>query len=257
MAFWMVWVILLVAAWIYMTGWFLLARRLQRTDVIDVAWGLGFVVVAWLAWLLEARRADYRLLTAVLITVWGLRLAVHIGLRNRHKSEDHRYVLYRDKWGQAYWRQAYRRIFLLQGVLLLGISSTGVAIMRSQYMAARWLAVLGFAVWLFGIAFEAEADRELQRFVRRKQPGEIMTNGLWRYSRHPNYFGEVTTWWGAGLVAVSAKEWWGILGTIVITALITKISGIPPLEKHYDGNEAFEAYKQQTSVFIPLPPRKS
>lgn len=248
---------LLLAVWAYMTLWFGLARITQRTDLVDSAWGLGFIYIAWLAWALQDSTFSLiKLMAAAFVSLWGLRLFVHIFSRNvRKKEDDHRYLVYREKWKANYWLTAYVKIFLLQGVLMLAISTTTIAIMTSSHSSLHWLAIVGFAIWGVGIVAEAEADNELSKFVKTKKPGEIMTKGLWRYSRHPNYFGEITSWWGAAIVALSLQQWWGIIGALLITFLITKVSGIPPLEKHYAGNKVFQEYKKHTSVLVPLPRR--
>jgi len=249
-------VIVTMAVWGFMTAWFLLSYMVDRADLIDIAWGLGFVWAAWLTWMLQGGGLGIKLAAAEFTTLWGLRLSLHILRRNVHKAEDHRYQEYRDKWGKHFWTFSYFRIFLVQGVLIVAISSSVMAIMLATATARSWLAVIGFVVWGLGIVLEAEADAELVKFVRRKQPGQIMTSGLWRYSRHPNYFGELTTWWGVAIVAISFGQWWGVIGAAVITLLITKISGIPLLEKHYANNKAFQRYKAHTSILIPLPPKK-
>jgi steroid 5-alpha reductase family enzyme len=115
--------------------------------------------------------------------------------------------------------------------------------------------ILGFVIWVVGIAYEAVADYQLRVFIKSKKPGEIMQRGLWRNSRHPNYFGELASWWGAAAVGLSLQQWWAVIGAGVITVLITKISGIPLLEQHYATNPAFQKYKKHTSVLIPLPRR--
>lgn len=240
----------------YMTAWFVLARWSGRTDVIDIAWGLGFVYVALVAWLLQDRPSGVPLLSLCFVAVWGVRLAWHIGSRNIAKpTDDYRYLEFRKKWGVQYWPQAYVRIFLLQGLLILIIGSSAIASILPADSSVRSLVIAGYMIWGFGIVFETLADWQLRRFVAIKKPGEIMQAGLWRYSRHPNYFGEITAWWGAAIVAVAIGQWWGIIGAAVITLLITKISGIPPIEKHYADNPAFQKYKRQTSALIPLPPR--
>lgn len=248
---------LVTAVWGYMTAWFVLARLSNRTDVVDSAWGLGFVYLAWLFYAITEYRTSVKFWAAVFVSIWGLRLFAHITSRNLHKSEDYRYVAYREKWGDAYWQTAYTRIFMVQGILLALISVSTIAIMEANHPVTAWLAIAGFGLWGIGILFEAISDWQLRRFIRTKQPKQIMTTGLWRYSRHPNYFGEVVAWWGAAVVALSLGQWWGILGALTITLLITKVSGIPPLEKHYAGNKAFEAYKKRTSVFVPMPPKQS
>jgi steroid 5-alpha reductase family enzyme len=248
--------ILVLSVIVYMTFWFLIARLFERTDLIDTAWGLGFVFVAWITWLITDRHVDTKLLAVGFVSLWGLRLAAHITKRNSKKPEDYRYVAYRQKWGDSYWPKAYYKLFLTQGLLLLIISLPIIAIVSSSHAAWAWLAVIGFIIWAVGMVFEAEADAELVKFVRHKKRGEIMMKGLWKYSRHPNYFGEVTVWWGAAIVAISYQQYWGVIGAALITFLITKVSGIPPLEKHYADNKAFQKYAKHTSVFIPLPPRK-
>jgi steroid 5-alpha reductase family enzyme len=239
----------------YMTLWFVVARLTNRADVVDTAWGLGFVYLTWLAWRLDGSETGIPLLISVFVTVWGLRLAAHILTRNIGKAEDHRYAAYRRKWKDLFWPHTYTRIFLLQGVLLLCITSTAVAGIIADEKTFVPLAVLGFAVWAIGIICEAVADYQLRQFVKTKKPGRIMQNGLWCYSRHPNYFGEVASWWGAALVGLSLQQWWAVIGALVITLLITKISGIPLLEKHYQDNKEFQKYKKHTSVLIPLPRR--
>jgi steroid 5-alpha reductase family enzyme len=247
---------LFIAVVVFMTGWFVIARLTDRIDVVDTAWGLGFVYVALLAWLTQGTPSGVPLLTLLFVAVWGFRLAWHLASRNFARStDDHRYLEYRNKWSDKFWPSAYVRIFLLQGFLLLIISSTAVASILSLRNPTVWLAIAGFVIWGGGIVYESVADWQLRQFVKTKKPGEIMQTKLWRYSRHPNYFGEVTAWWGAAIVAVSVGQWWGIIGAIVITTLITKISGVPLLEKRYAANPAFHKYAQRTSVLIPLPPQ--
>ncbi|HWT55842.1 MAG TPA: DUF1295 domain-containing protein [Candidatus Microsaccharimonas sp.] len=245
---------LFVAVLGYMTAWFVIARLTDRADVVDTAWGLGFVYVAWLTWLMVGKPGGVPLVGVLFVTVWGLRLAAHIFTRNHAKSEDHRYMAYRKKWGSDFWLNTYIRIFLLQGVLLLSISSTAVASINTK-QPGSFVTVIGLVVWMAGIVYEAVADYQLRQFVKTKKPGEIMQAGLWRYSRHPNYFGEITSWWGAAIVGLSYAQWWALFGAGVITLLITKVSGVPLLERHYADNSQFQEYKKHTSILIPLPRR--
>ncbi|HSX15605.1 MAG TPA: DUF1295 domain-containing protein [Candidatus Saccharimonadales bacterium] len=243
---------------VYMTLWYGVALRAGRYDVVDSAWGLGFVLVAWLSLALRGNVGALQVVSAVLVSAWGIRLFLHIASRTLLRpAEDHRYQELRARWGKSEKRKAYTNIFLLQG-FLIGVVSTPMVALAFAPSAIHPLAYAGWAVWLFGLAFEAVADRQLATFLAHRggKLSAIMQSGLWRYSRHPNYFGEVTVWWGAALVAISTGAWWGILGAATITLLITKVSGIPPLEKHYAGNEAYETYRKHTSVLIPWPPRK-
>lgn len=243
----------------YMTLWYFVSLYIKRLDLVDSAWGLGFVLVAWASLTLRANFGETQVVSAILVSTWGARLFAHIANRNwRRKEDDGRYQEMRAKWGSAVGRKAYTNVFLLQGVLILAISLPMVAIAFSSQHTPTAGIYLGWIVWIAGIATEAVADYQLGRFVRKRPPGShaIMDLGLWRYSRHPNYFGELVTWWGAAIVALSIGEWWGVAGALVITLLITKISGIPPLEKRYEGNKAYIAYKHRTSVLIPLPPKR-
>ncbi len=249
------WIALLLVIIGYMTLWYGIALYTKRYDVVDSAWGLGFVLVAWVSLALRGNFGSLQIVSAVLVSLWGLRLFSHIASRNWRKSEDdHRYQELQAKWGADERQKAYTNIFLLQGLLVTIICTPMIALAFTR-TGPNVFSYIGWIVWLFGICFEALADRQLATFIAHRSKGahEIMSRGLWHYSRHPNYFGEVMTWWGAAIVAISVGGWWGIIGAAVITLLITKISGIPPLEKHYDGNKEYEQYRKRTSVLIPLP----
>lgn len=254
------WIALVVIVLAYMSLWYGLARYTGRLDVVDSAWGLGFVLVGWISLGLRAHYGSLQVVSTLLVSVWGLRLFAHIGNRNWRKSEDdHRYQELRQKWGAPWKRKAYTNVFLLQGALLLVVSLPMTAIAWADNVGLNTGIWVGWAIWLLGICFEALADDQLRRFIKQRPKGShnIMDRGLWRYSRHPNYFGEVTTWWGAAIVAISAGEWWGLFGAVVITILVTKVSGIPPLEKHYEGNTDYERYRARTSVLVPWSPKRS
>lgn len=243
----------------YMSLWFALSCRAGRYDVVDTAWGLGFIVVAWFSVLLTDSWGLVAIVSAALVSVWGIRLAGHIASRNLRKShDDHRYQELRAKWGGAAQTKAFTHIFLLQGALIVCISAPVLAIALAPSAHPTVFTWAGWAIWVFGIAFEAIADWQLRTFLSHRAAGshQPMTDGLWRYSRHPNYFGEIVTWWGAALVAVSTGGWWGIIGAATITILITKVSGIPPLEKHYVHSVPYQTYARTTSLLIPLPRRK-
>ena len=252
------WVALGVVITAYMSLWYGTARYFNRYDVVDTAWGLGFIVFAWTALGIRAQFGTAQIVSAVLVSIWGLRLSAHLARRSMKRgSDDHRYQELRQKWGSASYK-TYTHIFLFQGLLILLVSLPIAAIAFST-RGANALTYSGWVLWLFGIVFEATADRQLDTFLakRPKDSHAIMQTGLWRLSRHPNYFGEVTTWWGAAIVALSLNEWWGVFGALLITLLITKVSGIPPLEKHYEGNSTYEAYRRRTSLLIPWKPKAS
>ncbi len=244
-----------ITLWGYMTLWFFVALAKRRNDVADIAWGIGFVFVAWLAFSL-AQFSPVSLLTNVLVSIWGLRLSLHIYKRNRHKPEDSRYQLWRKTWKNFFLR-SYLQVFLLQGLLLYLIALPVIFINRAAPFSFGAISIIGLLVWVFGFSCEYIADKQLAKFIADpNNKGKILQEGLWRYSRHPNYFGEVTQWWGIFLIAVSLPgAWITVIGPLTITGLILFVSGVPLLEKKYEGRKDFEAYKKRTSVFIPLPPK--
>jgi steroid 5-alpha reductase family enzyme len=190
--------------------------------------------------------------------VWGTRLTLHIFFRNRGRGEDFRYAKWRKEWGRRVVPRSFFQIFMLQGVFLVLIALPVVLANGSTGKNLMPLDVAGAAVWLVGFFFESVGDYQLSRF--RKNPenrGRIMTGGLWRYTRHPNYFGEAAIWWGIFLIALSVRNGWlGIISPLTITFLLLKVSGIAMLEKKYVGNSEFAAYARRTSAFFPWFPKK-
>jgi steroid 5-alpha reductase family enzyme len=253
------WIALLGIVAIYMTAWYALALSTKRYDVVDSAWALGFILVAWVSLALRSNFGSLQVISALIVSVWGVRLFGHLAQRNWHRStDDARYATLRTRWGTAANRKAYTNIFLLQGLLIVAISTPmiTIAFSRTQPNAVSYA---GWAIWLLGIAFETIADRQLADFIRNRKANShaILDKGLWRYSRHPNYFGEIVAWLGAAVVACGAREWWGMIGPVVITLLILKVSGIPLLERRHAHDKHYQAYQRKTSIFFPLPPRKT
>ncbi len=239
----------------YMSAWFVVSRIVNRNDVADTAWGLGFVV---LAWALFIQRPSVQLsLAVILVTIWGVRLSVHVFLRNHGKAEDFRYAQWRKQWGKWYLPRSFLQVFMLQGFLLVCISAPVVLLGSSGRDSINLVNGFGVLIWMAGFMFESIGDLQLSEFVRsKKKPGEIMQTGLWRYTRHPNYFGEVVQWWGIWLIAFGATGfWYAVIGPLTITILILKVSGIPLLENKYADNAAYQKYADRTSKFIPLPPK--
>lgn len=263
---------------VFMTLSFCYALYKKRNDIADVVWGIGFVVVAWFSFyasgfcaeLIPGVYGPVRLQTLVVVlavTVWGLRLATHIAVRNAGKEEDFRYKKWREEWGKSFVIRSYLQVFMLQGFLMLLISLPVIAVSIFGTAGLSWVTVIGFAVWLNGFVFEAGGDYQLSRFIKDPaNKGKIMSRGLWSLTRHPNYFGEVTQWWGVYLMclplmlstAVASWPVWviALLGPLTITVLILKVSGIPMLEKKYDDNIEFQEYKKRTNAFFPWFPRR-
>lgn len=247
---------------VYMTAWYVAAMIVRRNDIVDIAWGLGFIVIAVCLLLRFEPAPSARLYVAsALVFVWGARLAWHVGRRNLRpgKTEDPRYAEWRRSWGRMFSVRSFFQVFMLQGLFMLLISAPVQVVGSAAGPAFGALDFVGIAVWLCGFVFESVGDAQLARFLANPaNRGHIMDRGLWALTRHPNYFGEATMWWGLGIMALSMPSGWiGLIGPITITWLLTKVSGIPLVERPRNGEPEWEAYKARTSAFVPLPPRKS
>lgn len=238
---------------VYMTIMFILAIILKNNSIADIAWGPGFIAVAFALLFISGEYAPRQILVSILIAIWGLRLGIRILLRNWGKGEDFRYKKWREEWGNRFVLRSYLQVFVLQGFLLLLIIFPVFIISAYGQKPLFWLDVIGILIWLLGFFFESVGDYQLDKFIKNPtNKGKILDSGLWRYTRHPNYFGEVTQWWGVFIIGLGLSYGWlGIIGPLTITFLILKVSGIPMLEKAMGKNPAFQPYKQKTSVFIP------
>lgn len=247
----------ITAVFVYMNLMFILALLLKKNDVVDVAWGIGFILIAVMNLLISGW--NFRvLLSSVLVIIWGLRLAVYIFMRNRGQQEDFRYAQWKKDWGSHWLIRSYLQVFLLQGFFMLLIAYPLFVYSGFQSSPAGSWDLIGAIVWIIGFFWEAVGDFQMRRF--KQDPanrGKIMDKGLWKYTRHPNYFGESTMWWGIFVITLNYQYGWtAILSPIVITLLLLKVSGIPLLEKKYSTNPAYREYIQKTSSFIPWFPRK-
>jgi len=245
---------LVIAVW-------LASLALRDASIIDIFWGVGFIVIAWICFAIGRGDRDRRLELAILVTVWGGRLAAHIARRNHGQGEDPRYVAMRARDGARFWLTSLYRVFLIQAATMwlisLPLQAAGSLGGGHGYGA---LDAIGAGVWVVGFGFEAIGDLQLDRF--RGDPasrGTVMDRGLWRYTRHPNYFGDATLWWGFGLIALGAGigAAWGLAGSALDTLILTRVSGKPILERDIETRRpGYRAYIERTSGFIPLPPRR-
>jgi len=244
---------------VVLSGTFVASRIAHKHSVIDTAWGLLFVSVAVAVFVASSGHGDplRRVLLLVLTCVWGLRLAQHIGRRSLGKPEDPRYeqLLAKAKGDPDLY--ALRMVYLLQGVLAYLIAAP-ILIGGFEGRPVGAVAWTGVGVWAVGLFFESVGDWQLERW--RADPahqGGVMDVGLWRYTRHPNYFGDACVWWGIFLVAADALPGVAtIAAPVLMTLLLTKGSGARILEKHMSGREGWDEYAARTSGFSPLPPRK-
>lgn len=250
--------LLAVAVWAAMTGLFVLALLKRDNSIADIAWGPGFVLVALLSLDYQSGPTVRSWLATLLVAVWGIRLAVHVGARNlRSGVEDFRYAQWRRNWGKWFLPRSYLQVFLLQGFFLLVIASPVWHVNRTNHPGLTVLDAVGFAVWCLGFVFETVGDAQLERFKRDPaNRGRIFTRGLWATTRHPNYFGEAVMWWGIFLLALNVpKGWQTIVGPVLITFLLIRVSGVPMLEKKYADNAEYREYKRRTPAFFPWFPR--
>jgi steroid 5-alpha reductase family enzyme len=250
--------LLFICIIIYQTGWWLFSLQVKDNSWVDVAWGIGFVFISFLAFIQSYSIFWPKVLVLTMIALWGFRLALHIALRKRGHGEDKRYEALRHKWGKNAWWQSLIQIFWVQGLLILVVLSPVIAFMSTSVSTLSFFACLGAVMWLVGWLFETIGDFQLAQFKKHHHNKEkVMDQGLWRYTRHPNYFGEATMWWGIWLlVVVSAGLWWTIVGPLTITFLLLKVSGVTLLEKHYHGNMEYKEYQRKTSAFIPWKPKQ-
>lgn len=233
---------------------------IEDASVADIAWGMTFVAIAWTAHLVGDGASDRSLLIAILVTIWGLRLSTYIWWR--HDGEDKRYREMRERQGaERFALRSLVTVFLLQsGIAWVVSAPVQVAAVDPTPASLGALAFIGAAVTLFGTIFEATADVQLARFLAHKDESgkAVMDEGLWRYSRHPNYFGNATLWFGIWLIALECgSAWWTIIGPIVMTVFLLKISGVALTEKNVKKSRpGYEDYIERTSSFIPMPPKR-
>ena len=246
-----------LAIFCYMSILFVIALFKRDNSIADIGWGFGFVIVALLTFFLEQGFTARHILVTALVVIWGMRLSTHIYLRNRGKGEDPRYAAWRKNWGNWFVVRSFFQVFILQGLLLLFIAYAIILVNSSSEAGLSALDICGLAVWIIGFLFESIGDLQLKRFIADEQNrGHILNTGLWRYTRHPNYFGEATMWWGIFLIALSVPYGWtAIISPAVITFLLLRVSGVILLEKEFTDNEEFKEYKRRTSAFIPWFPK--
>lgn len=233
---------------------------IKNVSIIDLFWGIGFVVVNSFYYLSAGEPDTRKLLILILVSVWGLRLSIYLAWRNIGKGEDFRYQEFRKKYGpKRYWWLSYFQTFLLQGLLIMLISLPlwGINI-SSKPSSINMLDMLALLIWVIGFSFEAGGDFQLARFKKNpKNKGLVLNTGFWRYTRHPNYFGDSAVWWAYALFSISAGSYWQIIGSALMTLLILKVSGVSLLEKSLNNNKpGYREYIQQTSSFFPWFPKK-
>jgi steroid 5-alpha reductase family enzyme len=232
---------------------------IKNASIVDLFWGLGFVIVNAFCFFSSMDYHPRKILVLVLVTIWGLRLAIHLSLRNIGKGEDFRYQEFRRKYGpHRYWWISYFQTFLLQGVIMMLVSLPLLGVhagMQTGHLS--WMDYLGILIWLVGFAFEAGGDLQLALFKQNPEnKGKVLDSGFWKYTRHPNYFGDSAVWWSFAIFSMAAGSYWQTAGSIIMTLLIIKVSGVALLEKSLkDSKPEYQEYIRKTSSFFPWFPK--
>ena len=251
---------LLAVVCMMVIGWVFSVRK-QNVTIVDSLWGMGFVLIAWLTLFQLDGMGGRSLLITVLTTLWGVRLTLYLTWRNYGKGEDPRYALWRKAGGERFWITSLFKVFLLQAFFLWAIAlviQAGQAGSGSEGLG--WLDLTGTMIWLTGFVFEAVGDWQLARFkANPANRGQVMDQGLWRYTRHPNYFGESMIWWGLFIIALShPANWWTVVSPVIITSVLLKMTGIPLTEKLIvEKRPGYRDYIRNTSAFLPWVPKKT
>ena len=256
---WIFGINLLAAAGFMVIGW-LISLVLKNVTIADSFWGLGFILIAWITFFAADGYVARKLILALLVTAWGLRLFIHLSIRNWGKGEDPRYGEWRKKHGGNFWLVSLFKVFLIQAVfqwiIALGVQYGQLFSMPTHLTVLDYLGIL---MWVAGFSIETAADWQLAQFTANPaNKGKIMNQKLWRYSRHPNYFGESLLWWGI-FVMVLSVPWgiWTIISPLVITYTLLRITGVTLMEQtEFSKNPEYQDYIERTSAFIPRPPKK-
>jgi len=242
-----------------MTLLWIISIKLKNVSIIDLFWGFGFIVAGAVYFVYTEGFETRKILLLTMVSIWGLRLSIYLAWRNHGKGEDFRYRKFRKDFGEhRYWWYSFFSVFLLQGVLMWLIS---IPLLGAQFYPDTSLGILdyiGVIFWITGIIFEAGGDLQLARFkADPANKGKVLNTGLWQYTRHPNYFGDVAVWFGYGFICLSAGSYIPVLGTVLMTALIIKVSGVALLEKTLNTTKpGYQEYIRKTSSFIPWFPGK-
>jgi steroid 5-alpha reductase family enzyme len=246
-------VVVLVALHVVTFG---IGRRIGRYNVVDVAWGIGFIAVALAAAVLGDGDTLRRWLLLVLVAIWGLRLGWHMYGKSAGRGEDPRYVDLLGEHPSA--GQVLGKIFLLQGLAtwFVSLPLQLSAVTGATPRPLLFVAVAGVLLWLLGVVFEAVGDRQLRAFkADPAHGGAMMDHGLWAWTRHPNYFGDACVWWGLWLITITG--WWAlttVLSPLLMTYFLVYATGARRTEKYMTGRPGFDEYRARTPFFVPRPP---
>ena len=251
-----------IGLWIFgfMNILYLISLILKNSSIIDIFWGSGFVIIAWINFFKTMESVGPRdWLILILVTIWGLRLSAYVLWRNAGKGEDFRYAKWRREAGKKWWWLSYFQVFLLQGLIMWVLAAPITAAqLPSAEDSLTILDYVGVVVWGIGFVFEVIGDAQLAKFKsKRESRSQLLRTGLWRYTRHPNYFGDAVQWWGFYFLALASGSWWTILSPLWMTHLLVNVSGVAMLERTLAKNKPeYADYVQKTNAFFPWFPKK-
>ena len=260
MSFFQIYFLALGVIMVMMTILWLISIRIRNVSIVDLFWGFGFVLTCLVYFLKTDGFETRKTVLMIMVAIWGLRLSVYLAWRNLGKGEDFRYQKFRKYYGEdRYWWISFFQTFLLQGILMWLISAP---LLGAQfYPSANSLGlfdVIGILIWIIGFIFEAGGDFQLALFkTDPANKGKVLNKGLWHYTRHPNYFGDAAVWSGYGFICLAAGSYVPLLGSVLMIALIIKVSGVALLEKTLKENKPeYQEYIDNTSSFVPWFPKK-
>lgn len=235
---------------------FIIAQIIKNNSIVDIFWGLGFVVITLYLFIKSQLTTAYSCMIVGIILLWGLRLSSYIFIRNKGKTEDWRYVNFRKAWGKHQYLGAFLQVFMLQGFFMFIISLPIIHYFISH--TSNTLTIyhyIGFVIAFIGCSYEAIADLQLYLFKKKSEKGTIIMSGLWKYSRHPNYFGEIVFWWGIAILTFNTLTIYlsilSFVSPLTITYLLNKVSGVPMLERKYRKDDTYQKYIRSTPALIP------
>ena len=238
----------------FMNCMFLIGYFKKDNGLMDVGWGIGFCIIALYLFFTNKFKTGLSFIITISVLLWGLRLAIYLYIRNKkHEGEDFRYLNWRKEWGKWVNIRAYFQVYFLQISIMYIIALPIILLYSGPVLRIEWYSILGLIIYSAGLIVESIADNQMYNFKNNSaNKGKIMDKGLWRYSRHPNYFGESLVWWGIFLICLNPSSWQlSIISPFLMTYLLLKVSGVAMLERKYKGNEAYINYQRSTSSFIP------
>lgn len=237
----------IASIFIFMNLYFLWSQKVKNLGVVDIAWGKGFVIIALIHYMLSVHTIFHLTITAM-VSLWGLRLAIYLFKRNHNKPEDFRYSQLRQEWGNS-TLQAYMKVFIFQGFLMFIVSMPVTQFLNNNFSFSG-INYLGVLIFAYGFTWEVWADKTLADF-KKSGKGKLCTEGPWKYSRHPNYFGEITLWYGIYFACFNNATWWTLIGPVTIHFFIIKVSGIAFLKDRMKKYPEYSEYFENTNALIP------